>query len=433
MKRQPFLLLVIGVLFVLAISVAGLSIMRFVARGNPQGEAERLAFGTPLPEMMSPESSSGPAVPVPTIEVPPVVVEAPNVVSNVYIEYILDGSGSMMGRLPDGTLKRDVAKEVFLAHLESFPPGMHIGLRVFGNNIEWRGHEKESCHDIEVVAPVETGRVEKIVAWLKGFHPRGMTPLAGAIMEAIGDFKSGPGRVNSIIVISDGKETCGGDPCKLVEVMKQKGIHFSLHVVGLNVDKKTEQELQCIAKAGGGLYKEARNAQEVNEALKEIEKKEVHRAERKATPVRLGVSPTAERRPTRVLTLAFTDTPVPTRRPEAVVEAEVVNVRSGPGMVYPIIGRVKRGEVLTIVGQNPEGTWLEVRLKDGKVGWVYKRLVKVLVQMEKVPVETEIPTPPPTFTPSATSSPAPTSTPTQTLAPPSRPKPQPEPTWTPRP
>jgi len=50
------------------------------------------------------------------------------------------------------------------------------------------------------------------------------------------------------------------------------------------------------------------------------------------------------------------------------ITASVLNVRSGPGMNYPVIGYVYMGSVLALHGNAPG--WLYVLLPDGGFGWV---------------------------------------------------------------
>lgn len=71
----------------------------------------------------------------------------------------------------------------------------------------------------------------------------------------------------TVVLISDGKETCNADPCKLVKSLRQSGIRVQIHVVGFDVDKEEKKELLCIAEEGGGKYFSAGNANELNEAL----------------------------------------------------------------------------------------------------------------------------------------------------------------------
>ena len=81
--------------------------------------------------------------------------------------------------------------------------------------------------------------MERIVGFLQDFEAQGMTPLTASLQQAKEDFVFESPRVNSIVMLSDGIETCGGDPCKLVKDLKAQGINFTIHVIGLDVDDPT--------------------------------------------------------------------------------------------------------------------------------------------------------------------------------------------------
>jgi outer membrane protein assembly factor BamD (BamD/ComL family) len=129
------------------------------------------------------------------------------------------------------------------------------------------------------------------------------------------------------------------------------------------------------------------------------------------SPTDTPVTPT----PTEIPTLASTLTPTP--ESVAVVQAEALNVRDGPGTEYDVVGQAKQGDELTIVARTEGSDWLQVRLTDGKEGWVSVQLVEAGGEAMGIPVAAVIPptpTPvPPTATPTRT--PQPTLTPTATI------------------
>lgn len=106
-----------------------------------------------------------------------------------------------------------------------------------------------------------------------------------------------------------------------------------------------------------------------------------------ATPT--PMPPTATPTPT----LAPTDTPSPspTPAPAASVTGDSINVRSGPGTVYPVVAQAKKGEALPVVSRTQDGVWLEVTLADGKQGWVSAKLVTLNVPVESLPIAKVIP------------------------------------------
>ena len=70
-----------------------------------------------------------------------------------------------------------------------------------------------------------------------------------------------------VVFVSDGKESCGGDPCPFIRNLRARGVKVEVHVVGFDVNPQERAQLQCIAKAGGGEYYNAQNALELKEVL----------------------------------------------------------------------------------------------------------------------------------------------------------------------
>ena len=75
---------------------------------------------------------------------------------------------------------------------------------------------------------------------------------------------------NHVVLISDGIETCEGDPCKVAADLVAKGLNVRVHVVGFDVDADAREQLQCIAEAGNGMYFDAQSAQALQQAVIEV-------------------------------------------------------------------------------------------------------------------------------------------------------------------
>lgn len=103
--------------------------------------------------------------------------------------------------------------------------------------------------------------------------------------------------------------------------------------------------------------------------------------------------------------------PTPTPTPYIEVQKNVVNVRTGPGTLYPIMGRLPQGSKAPIVAKDPSGKWWQICCVDGKEAWVAGWVVEARNDTTTVPVAQNIPTPPPTPTPRPTPTPKPTPTP----------------------
>lgn len=122
-----------------------------------------------------------------------------------------------------------------------------------------------------------------------------------------------------------------------------------------------------------------------------------------ATPAQTATSaPSATFTPTDTPE-APTATPLPTATatPSApyVVAAKAVNLRSGPGTNYPVVGSAKPGGQYEITGRNADGTWLEICCVNGKSAWAAKSVVTVGGDLGRVEIAKNIPTPPPSPTP----------------------------------
>ncbi len=264
-------LLVVGLsILLVGICLGGALLFQYRLSGtnapSPTVAPAIVSAGMPTAAPSNTPSTSPTPVPTNTSTVIPTVELG---TSNVFIEYILDASGSMTETLSDGSSKIDVAKQVLTDHMRSFRPETNIGLRAYGHRLPYQ-QEAESCQDIELIAPVEKGQMEQIVGFLRDFEAQGMTPLTASLQQAKQDFTFEAPRVNSIVMLSDGIETCGGDPCQLVEDLKAQGINFTIHVIGLNVDDQTKEQLSCIARVGGGTYHDARSQQDLGAVLNAV-------------------------------------------------------------------------------------------------------------------------------------------------------------------
>jgi len=196
--------------------------------------------------------------------------------------FVFDGSGSMWGQV-QGQAKVDLAKQALNGLLQDFPRGTDIGLIAYGHR------RKGDCSDIETLAPVGSSKAE-IIAAVNSINPKGKTPLTRAIGFAAEQLK-GRDASTSIVVISDGKESCNADPCAMAKTVHQSGVDLRVHVIGFDVSKEEAEQLQCIAKNGGGKYFPADSAGELANSFAAV-RKEV---------VETGTQAAAQPKTTRVL------------------------------------------------------------------------------------------------------------------------------------
>ncbi|MHC1788625.1 vWA domain-containing protein [Solidesulfovibrio sp.] len=182
------------------------------------------------------------------------------------IELVLDASGSMAARLPSGERKIDAAKKAVTDILAGLPVADAVALRVYGHQSETA---RRDCLDTALLVPFGPAGQSRPAATtaLADVAPRGYTPITYALKRAAEDFKGLPAGPHRIVLISDGKETCPGDPCALAAALAKADAELVIHVVGFAVDAAAGSQLQCIAEATGGTYHGAQNAAELAAAL----------------------------------------------------------------------------------------------------------------------------------------------------------------------
>jgi Ca-activated chloride channel homolog len=197
------------------------------------------------------------------------------------VMFIIDASGSMAAQV-QGKPKIDVAKDVLSSLIKDLPEATNVGLVAYGHR------QKGDCNDVEELAPIAPVNKESLINRISGLHPKGMTPLTFSIQKVAEGLK-GKAAETTIILVSDGEETCKGDPCAAVRELKAAGAKFVMHVIGFDVSEKEKKQLNCIAGAGGGSYFTARNAGELKLAAQQaVEKKEPPKSTLTVKAVRNG-------------------------------------------------------------------------------------------------------------------------------------------------
>lgn len=186
---------------------------------------------------------------------------APAVAGEGAVLFVFDSSGSMWGQI-DGTNKIVMARDVMADVVPQLPEAVDVGLIAYGHR------RKDDCNDIELLAPVGTAR-EQVVSTVNNINPKGSTPLAGALAAA-GDTLGKREGSSSIVLVSDGKESCDGDPCAAAKQLRESGIDVRVHVVGFDVGETEATQLRCIADDGGGRYWAAADATQLAAAFEEV-------------------------------------------------------------------------------------------------------------------------------------------------------------------
>lgn len=195
-------------------------------------------------------------------------IAQPAPIENQTALFVLDASGSMWGRI-NGQPKIEIAKGVLHKTLTDLPENLSVGIMVYGHR------RKGDCNDIELLVPPGAPQGTTMTSAVDKIQPKGMTPISQALVHAAQTLKYTENAGN-IILISDGIETCQGDPCSVAKELRQEGINLKIFVVGFDVSASEATNLQCIAHEGGGHYFTAASAQSLSEALATIQAHVAH-------------------------------------------------------------------------------------------------------------------------------------------------------------
>src|SRR5690606_35210266 len=174
---------------------------------------------------------------------------------------VLDGSGSMWGQI-DGKPKLEIARETLASVLADLPADSELGLMAYGHR------EKGNCNDIELVVPPGPGNAGAIADAAARMKFLGMTPLGESVTRAARELRFTEHKA-TVILITDGLETCKADPCAIGQALEESGVDFTAHVVGFGLSDEEGKQVACLAENTGGRYFAADDATGLAKALSE--------------------------------------------------------------------------------------------------------------------------------------------------------------------
>ncbi len=183
---------------------------------------------------------------------------------------IFDSSGSMAQKI-GGRAKIDIAKEAVKKYIDKLngDESLNLGMLVYGHKGSNSPSQKAlSCAGIDEIYYLNKVHAEVAKAKIDGFSATGWTPIAKSLELAGEKLKAKPvdGK-NMILLVSDGTETCDGNPVEMVKKLHSSGLNVTANVIGFDVAGAEEQALKNIAAAGGGDYFSVKNAQEFDLAF----------------------------------------------------------------------------------------------------------------------------------------------------------------------
>jgi len=211
-------------------------------------------------------------------------VITPSGIMNVLL--VLDASAGMEGEI-EGQTKMELAKAALTQYAHDLPPGVNVGLIVYGHRGGTEESDREqSCASVELVYPI--GPIDRVTLYteINSVVAVGWSPVANALQATWQAFAGKEKQTNQIVLVSSVGDVCGGDPCRVVGELRQAYSAITIHVIGLAPDDATlrqpfdgaqdkaqdtaSQQFQCVADTTGGTYYNVGTASELAQAWKAI-------------------------------------------------------------------------------------------------------------------------------------------------------------------
>lgn len=182
----------------------------------------------------------------------------------ISVMILLDASNSMQQRW-DGYRKYNVATDLLGSMMEYYYrryPNIQFAVRLFGHQHDM---QYDRCDDTELIVHWTDRDMLEVADNMRSKEPKGWSPIQYSLEQALKDFQGIRGDRKKLILISDGGETCQGDPCAIATLMMEQGIEVEPFVLGMSQHFSLEEDLGCV-----GHYRHVSNAQEFNVAIYDI-------------------------------------------------------------------------------------------------------------------------------------------------------------------
>jgi Ca-activated chloride channel family protein len=160
------------------------------------------------------------------------------------ILFLLDASGSMMAPW-EGQPRWEVAKRLLAKMADSLNsyPNLELGLRVYGHQSP---NAEQNCEDSRLEVPFAPKNAAAIKAKLKVLKAQGNTPITYSLGQSANDFPADKTSRNVLLLITDGVESCKGDPCAISLALQRKRVFLKPFVIGIGAQKEFGKALECL-------------------------------------------------------------------------------------------------------------------------------------------------------------------------------------------
>ncbi len=187
------------------------------------------------------------------------------------ILFIFDDSGSMSeswsGRkdvIEAGPDRISIAKQALIDIIDTLKrkQNVELALRVYGFQSPVVLND---CKDSKLCVPFGKDNAYYIKDFIKKLSPNGVTPLGYSLEQSANDFPKDSSARNVIIIITDGVESCGYDPCLVSAALQKNRVVLKPFIIGMNIDEKLNAKFECI-----GNYLNPKEPEEFKQNLSSI-------------------------------------------------------------------------------------------------------------------------------------------------------------------
>ena len=303
------------------------------------------------------------------------------------ILFVFDASQSMLGRWQSGR-KIDIAKQLLTNITDSLKDvkNLELALRVYGHQ---RSFPPQDCDDTRLEINFIPSNIfaERVKGKLSMIKAKGTTPIAKSLEEAAADFPIDNSR-NIVILITDGKEECGMDPCAVSRLFAKKGIILKPFVIGIGLDKSWKDKLDCV-----GTFFDATNERDFSNILNIVishvvdnTTTQVNLLDSLGNPTETNVPLTFYDNFTDIIKYNFVHTMNNMGNPDTMIIDPVLRYKVVAHTIPPVESEVitiRPGEHTIIPLKTPQGT-LKITIKTKED---YQFIVKKVNQRETINVQ----------------------------------------------
>ncbi len=248
--------------------------------------------------------------------------------------FIFDMSSSMLQKLPSGDTKLDAARTAIGRVLRRLPRRARFSVRAYGHQSPDR---QRNCRDEARIMPYASGdaHIARSLSQVENLQARGYSPISFALRRAVTSMNALQTPPNTIVLMSDGRETCDGDPCATARRLKRRNPNLVINTVGFAVGDAARQQLACVARATGGSYYAAGDSIQLAARLNDAARPRLARrvvVVSNPEPGQLTIDPATDKHNLRVSDTGELITALGPQRPSATLAPGIYSVEFGNGI-----------------------------------------------------------------------------------------------------